>query len=355
MDDFLIIGGGIAGVSAGARLATLGRVTLLEAESGLGYHASGRSAALFESQYGLASTVALSQASAEEHHASGFLSPRGLMFVAGVEAEEAFGQDVAKMGLTPISVAEAQALVPVLDRRAVTQAAWHEDAWDVDTDALMQSYARGLRANGTIVTGARVEAIARVGGGWRVTAAGVDHTGRVLVNAAGAWVDEVARMAGVRPLGFTPLKRSMARVAAPAGHDPSGWPMVIGAGESWYMKPDAGALLISPADETRVEPHDAWAEDMVLAEGIAGWEAHVTTPVERMVANWAGLRTFSPDRNLVIGAAVDAPDFIWCAGQGGYGFQTAPGASQLLADLVAGRASGLDAATLARLTPARFG
>ena len=160
----------------------------------------------------------------------------------------------------------------------------------------------------------------------------------MLVNAAGAWADDIARLADIAPIGLTPKRRSMARVAAPEGYDPRDWPMVIGAGESWYMKPDAGALLISPADAEPAEPHDAWADDMVLATGIAGWEAHVTTPVTRMIANWAGLRTFSPDGNLVIGPAPEDPAFLWCAGQGGYGFQTAPAASRLLADLAGGRA-----------------
>ena len=355
MDDFLIIGGGIAGTSAGARLATLGRVTLLEAETALGYHASGRSAALFEPYYGLAPTVALSLASAEFLEAAGVLSPRGLMFVASAEEEEQFAHDIAGMALEEIGPEAACARVPVLDPARITRAAWHADAWDVDTDRLIQDFAREIRANGRVVTGARVTAIRRTGGGWEVEAKGETHAARVLVDAAGAWADEIARMAGIAPLGLTPKRRSMARVAAPEGHDPKGWPMILGAGESWYMKPDAGALLISPADATPVEPHDAWADDMTLAEGIAGWEEHVTTPVTRMLANWAGLRTFSPDGNLVIGPSPQDPAFLWFAAQGGYGFQTAPAASQLLADLHAGRAPALDPATVAALSPSRYG
>lgn len=354
MDDFLIIGGGIAGTSAGARLAALGRVTLLETERALGYHASGRSAALFEPNYGLAPTVALSRASAAFFKASGLLSPRGLMFVAGAGEEEAFAGDVAAMGLEEISPDGARTRVPVLDPAKVTRAAWHAEAWDIDTDQLIQRFAREIRANGQVVTGAEAVAIRRVNGGWEVETKQAHYTARVLVNAAGAWADTVARMAGVAPLGLTPKRRSMARVAAPEGQDPKDWPMVIGAGESWYMKPDAGALLISPADADPTEPHDAWADDMVLAEGIAGWEAHVTTPVTRMIANWAGLRTFSPDGNLVIGPAPDDPSYLWFAAQGGYGFQTAPAASQLLADLASGRAPAIDAETVAALSPARY-
>ncbi len=354
MDDFLIIGGGIAGTSAGARLAALGRVTLLESEPALGYHASGRSAALFEPNYGLAPTVALSRASADFFEAAGVLSPRGLMFIAGAGEDEVFARDVAAMGLEEIGAEAARARVPVLDPAKVARAAWHAGAWDIDTDRLIQGFAREIRTAGQVVTGAKAEAIWRIDGGWEVETRDARFTARVLVNAAGAWADDIARLADIAPIGLTPKRRSMARVAAPEGHDPRDWPMVIGAGESWYMKPDAGALLISPADAEPAEPHDAWADDMVLATGIAGWEAHVTTPVTRVIANWAGLRTFSPDGNLVIGPAPENPAFLWCAGQGGYGFQTAPAASQLLADLASGRAPGIDPETVAALNPARY-
>ena len=146
----------------------------------------------------------------------------------------------------------------------------------------------------------------------------------------------------------------MARLPAPGGHALRDWPIFFGVGETWYAKPDAGALLVSPADEDPVEPHDAWADDMVLAEGLARYSAMVTEPVTRVLTSWAGLRSFSPDRALVLGPDPDAPEFIWCAAQGGYGFQTAPAASQLLADLVMGRTPGLAADVVASLTPDRF-
>jgi glycine/D-amino acid oxidase-like deaminating enzyme len=177
----------------------------------------------------------------------------------------------------------------------------------------------------------------------------------MIVNAAGPWVDEVAAMAGVRPLGFTPLRRSMARIPAPGGHDVSRWPMIFGPGEDWYAKPDAGALIVSPAEEDLMAPHDAWADDMVLAEGLARYEAFVTEPVTRLLASWAGLRTFAPDRAMVIGRDPGEPSFLWVAGQGGQGFQSCAAAAQLVADLVAGRAPVLGAATVAALSPARFG
>jgi glycine/D-amino acid oxidase-like deaminating enzyme len=357
LTDFLVIGGGIAGLSAAARLSTLGRVTLLERETALGYHASGRSAALYEETYGLPSTVALNRASksfflTDNPH---LVSPRGLLLLGTDDTAEAFAHDLVTMEMTPLTLPEAQGLLPILDTATVTRAAHHPDAWDIDTDALLQSFARQVRASGgSVTTGTEVTAIRRTPTGWSVTTPTGDHSARVLVNAAGAWADTVAALAGIAPLGLTPLRRSMARIPAPDGHDPRAWPMTFGAGEAWYMKPDAGALIVSPADEDPSHPHDAWADDMVLAEGLARYEAHVTTPVTRLIGSWAGLRTFAPDRQLVIGPDPADPAFIWSAGQGGYGFQTSPAASQLLADLVGHRPPELDPATIARLSPARF-
>lgn len=356
MRDFLIIGGGIAGVSAAARLARLGTVTVLEAEDHLAFHASGRSAALFEENYGKPATIALNRASRDFHAAAGVLSPRGLMIVGKADEAEDFAHDTQAMGLARISPAEARAMVPILDPDVLALAAHSDAAQDIDTDLLVQTFARTARAlGGEIVTGARATAIARTAQGWAVTTARGEFEGRMLVNAAGAWVDQVARMAGVAPLGFTPLRRSMARVPAPEGIDPGPWPMLFGPGEHWYMKPDAGALIVSPAEEDPVEPHDAWADDMVLAEGIARYQEMVTAPVTRLLASWAGLRTFAPDRTLVIGRDRREPAFFWLAGQGGYGMQSSPAASRLAADLIGGTAPEIDPATVAALSPARFG
>ncbi len=354
--DFLIIGGGIAGVSAAARLSHLGAVTLLEAEDHLAHHASGRSAALYEPNYGQGPVVALSRAS-EAHlrqAEGGVLTPRGLMLVAGAGEDMAFAADTVALGLDEITVEDARAMVPVLGA-AVRRAAHAAHAWDIDTDRLIQAFLREAKTNGAQVrTRARVTGISRDGGRWRAATEAGDHEGRILVNAAGAWVDDVARMAGVRPLGFTPLRRSMARIPALGGHDPARWPMIFGAGETWYAKPDAGALIVSPAEEHPSQPHDAWPDDMVLAEGLARYEAMVTAPVTRLLASWAGLRTFAPDRALVIGPDPAEASFVWLAGQGGYGFQTSPAASLLAADLLAGRPPALDAGTVAALSPARF-
>jgi glycine/D-amino acid oxidase-like deaminating enzyme len=355
--DVIIIGGGIAGLSLAARLAPHAHITLLEGEEALGHHASGRSAALFEPRYGAPAVVELSLASEDFFmSAEGILSPRGLMMLGRAEEEDAFRHDAVAMSLDTISPDEARAMVPILNPEAVAHAAYAPHAWDIDTDLLMQRFAREARAEGTqILTGQRVTGITRQGDEWLVTTAQGQHRAGVLVNAAGAWADQVAALAGVAPLGFTPYRRSMARIPAPGGHDLTRWPMMFGAGESWYAKPDAGALIVSPADEDLMEPHDAWADDMVLAEGLARYEAMMTEPVTRVLANWAGLRTFSRDRNIVIGHDAAEPSFFWLAGQGGQGFQSCPAASQLAADLLCGRATGLPDRLLADVSPRRFG
>lgn len=358
MHDFLIIGGGIAGLSAGAELAALGRVLLLEAEPQLAYHASARSAALYEPRYGLAPVVELSLASGPAFRAMpGLLSPRGLMILARADQDAAFNRDLQGFHLDEVPVETARARVPIINPDRVARAAMADHAWDIDTDLLLQHHQRRIRAGGgQIETRAQVVAIHRLPDGWQVqTAAGAVHEARVLINAAGAWADRVAALAGVRPLGLTPYRRSMARIPAPGGHDVSGWPMIFGCGESWYAKPDAGALIVSPAEEDPMDPQDAWADDMVLAEGLARYEDMVTEPVTRLIANWAGLRTFAPDRVLAIGPDLREPRFFWLAGQGGYGFQTSPAAARLAADLLAGRAPEVSAPLVAALSPTRFG
>ncbi|NEY90788.1 NAD(P)/FAD-dependent oxidoreductase [Tabrizicola oligotrophica] len=356
MNDFLIIGGGIAGISAAARMSHLGRVTVLEAEAHLAHHASGRSAALYEPHYGLKPVVELSLASGEFFRAQdNVLSPRGLMILARAHETAQLRDEAAAMALDDLPMDEARAMVPILND-SITQAAYGNHAWDIDTDLLVQNFAREARGNGgQIVTNARVTAIRKTTSGWAVTTPAGEFEGRVLVNAAGAWVDQVAGLAGIAPLGFQPYRRSMARIPAPGGHDVSHWPMMFGVGELWYAKPDAGALIVSPAEEDPAEPHDAWADDMVLAEGLARYEEFVTEPVTRLISNWAGLRTFAPDRVLVIGPDARDPSFFWLAGQGGYGFQTSPAASLLAADLIGGRSPDLGADLVASLSPARFG
>lgn len=356
MYDFIVIGGGIAGISAGARLSHHGRVLVLEAEEALAYHASGRSAAMFEENYGAPAVVALNRASRQYHaeENGGVLSPRGLLVLAGTGQEHLLENDLIELKLPRITPEEAADIVPILKPEAMIGAGYSTDTWDIDTDQLLTNFAREVRANGEIHTKAKVTGITRTQTGWQVDSAAGRHEGRILINAAGPWADEIAKMAGVTPVGLIAYRRSMARLPAPDGRDVSGWPMFMGAGETWYAKPDAGALIVSPADADPVAPQDAWADDMVLAEGLARYEEHVTAPVTRMLANWAGLRTFAPDGALVLGPAPEDNGFVWCAGQGGYGMQSAPAASQLVADLVVGTPSELDPEMVAALSPARF-
>jgi D-arginine dehydrogenase len=355
--DFLVIGGGVAGQSTAARLSAHGHVTLLETEDALGYHASGRSAALYEANYGLDSIVALNLASADYYQTQngGYLSPRGLLVVAKAGDKAVFQADLIDLNLTPIDLDDARKMVPILNPETVAFTAYHDAALDIDTDRLMQDFTRVTRRNGgKVLTDHAVLNMHHTGKFWDVKTNSATFQARIIVNAAGAWADGIAAMAGITPIGLTPYRRSMARLPAPGGHDVSRWPEVMGAGETWYAKPDAGKWLVSPADTDATTPHDAFADDMVLAEGLARYEEMVTEPVTRVETNWAGLRTFAPDKTLVLGPDAAQPSFIWCAGQGGYGFQTAPAASQLIADLVTGAASPLDAQTIAALSPKRF-
>lgn len=357
MTDIIVIGGGIAGISAAARLSADANVIVLEGETSLAYHASGRSAALFEENYGLPSTVALNRASAAYHFEAngGYTSARGLLITARAEEADAFVTDVKTMSVDKIDPADALKMVPILDPEKLAFAGYHKAAFDLDTDRMVQDFAKAVRAHkGHVVTGAKVTAITRTTDGWTVETATKTYTCTHLVNAAGAWADQIAALAGIAPLGITPMRRSMARLPAPGGHDVTHWPMFFGVGETWYAKPDAGALLVSPADEDAVAPQDAWADDMVLAEGLARYEAMVTHPVTRLLTSWAGLRSFAPDRALVLGPEPSDDTFIWCAAQGGYGFQTAPAASQLLADLVMGRTPAIAPDVVAQLTPDRL-
>jgi glycine/D-amino acid oxidase-like deaminating enzyme len=337
MIDFCIIGGGIAGVSAAFRLSQLGSTHLIEKEEALATHASGRSAALSERHYGNPAVLSLNRASFAylKHEDGGVLSPRGLMILGKAGNESAFTEDARAMQMEPVSVADACARIPILDPKVITQAAIDPEAYDIDTDLLIQNFVRKARdAGAQFHTRSQATQITRTQCGWRIQTGEAAYEARYIVNAAGAWADHIAALAGIAPIGITPHRRSMARIAAPQGHDPKNWPMLFGPGETWYAKPDAGALIVSPADETPVHAHDAYAEDLTIAEGLDRYAQHVTAPITRPISTWAGLRSFAPDRQLVIGPSRQDHTFLWCAGQGGYGFQTAPAASQLLADMV---------------------
>jgi len=352
MIDFLVIGGGVAGLSTAARLSELGSVTVLEAEDQLGFHASGRTAALFEENYGNAAVVALNRASRDGLQP--FLSPRGVLLIGTAETGDIFAADQKAMKLQTLEVKNARAMMPILADH-IDRAAYHEDATDIDTDRLLTDFAKTIRANGgTILTKASVTGIRRTAQGWQVTTKDDVHDAKQLVNAAGAWADSIARLAGMAPLGLQPKRRSMGRIPAPEAHDVAAWPMLFGPGEDWYCKPDAGALIVSPADEAHVDAHDAFADDMALAEGFARFEAHTTVSVTRLLSSWGGLRTFARDHALVLGPDPGDAAFIWVAGQGGYGFSSCFGASRLVHDIVSGMPPQLTDAEVAALSPARF-
>ncbi len=352
----------MAGVGAAARLAPHARVAVLEMEERPAYHTTGRSAATFILNYGNAVLRALNRASEDVLRTGGdlaergFLSPRGLLYVAagGHEAHLDHAMQGAD-GMEEIGADEAARLFPLLRRELVARAAVERDASDIDVDALLQAFLRTLRADGgEVVPRAEVSAMRRQGGTWRVETAAGAFEAPVVVNAAGAWGDVIASRAGVAPAGLQPMRRSIAVVPVPDGHDPRRWPLAASAAEDWYAKPDGGRLWVSPADEDPVEPHDAWPDDMVLAEGIDRFQRMVDMEVTRVERSWAGLRTFAPDRTPVVGPEPGADGFHWLCGQGGYGIQTSPALSRLAADLILGLPPALPDATVAALSPARF-
>ncbi|MCE8536050.1 FAD-binding oxidoreductase [Ruegeria pomeroyi] len=360
--DVLVIGGGIAGISAAAELAAHMSVLVLEAETAPGYHATGRSAAIFIRNYGNATLRALNAASApflvapegvSEHS---LLSPRGEMLVA-TEAELPALDEYASgaSGLEALTPAQAVELVPILRQDRIAGAIIEWEAQDIDVDRMLGGYARLLKSRGgQVVTAAPVTGITRAAGVWTLTTNDGSYQAPLLVNAAGAWADEVARMAGAHMLTLQPMRRSAALLPPPGGHDIRNWPLFASAAEHWYAKPEAGRLMVSPADEDPVAPHDAWPDDMVLAEGLHRYEQAVCEPVQRVEASWAGLRTFAPDRSPVVGFDPEVEGLFWLAGQGGYGIQTAPGLSRLTAALIAGQPPELSPVTVAALDPARF-
>jgi D-arginine dehydrogenase len=347
--DFIVVGGGIAGASVAAWLAPHGRVVVLERESQPGYHATGRSAALFMASYGTPQVRALTRASRAffDQPPPGFadlplLAPRGALFVATLDqrpqldAHWAMLQTITREA-SLLSPAQACAMVPVLRPELLAGAVYEGDACDIDVHALHQGYLRWMRQSGaTLVCNAEVIAVERAGGEWLVRAGDQTWRAPVLVNAAGAWADTLAGLAGVAPLGVEPRRRSALLFAPPAGLDTRAWPMVIGADEDWYFKPDAGQLLGSPANADPVPAQDVQPEELDIALAIARIETITTLSIPRPSHTWAGLRSFVADGDLVGGFDPGAPGFFWLAAQGGYGIQTSPAMGQACAALARG-------------------
>lgn len=348
--DVIIIGGGMVGASTGAAVSSTRRVVLLEAEGQPGYHATGRSAALFTEAYGPPQVRALTRASRKffdtpppDFCTTALLHPRGTLFVATSEQRglaEALHGRLACEGMRArwMEGAEIRALVPVLRESAFACAVHDADAFDVEVDALLQGFLRVLRSNGgVIVTGHRATRLHHDGRLWHVhTDSGGSWTAATVVNAAGAWADEVAALAGTRGVGLEPRRRSAFLFNAPEGIPTQHWPAVIAIDESWYFKPDAGLMLGSPANADPVVPHDVVAEELDIAIGIHHIERATTMQIRRPRHTWAGLRTFVADGEPVCGYADDVPGFFWAAALGGYGIQTAPAFGQLAAALLRG-------------------
>jgi D-arginine dehydrogenase len=345
-------------------------VLLLERESQPGYHSTGRSAALFTETYGNAVMRALTRASKpflqqppEGFAPSPLLSPRGTLLVARrsqLDTLRRAADECAGLvgNLAWWSGDEVRARVPCFTPEQVAAGLLEPDAMDIDVHALHQGYLRGLRARGgTLACDAEVRALARDGGIWRVQAGSGEFAAPLLVNAAGAWADEIGRMAGARAVGLLPRRRTAITFDAPPAVPIERWPAVIDIDEDWYFKPDAGRILASPADETPSPPCDAQPDEYDIAVLVDRLSQVTTLQVPRIHARWAGLRSFVADRTIVAGFDAQAAGFFWLAGQGGYGIQTAPAVARAAAALLRGQALPADIAALgidaAALSPQR--
>jgi D-arginine dehydrogenase len=368
--DFLVVGGGIAGASAGYFLAASGQVTLLEREPVAGYHSTGRSAALFSEYYGNSVVRALTAASRSFYTAPprGFttplLSPRGVLALCPHGAEDRFAEVLAAGLTAPVPVRElgpreAEQHCPVVRPEWFSRAMLKPAAMDIDVDAVHQGFLRGIRERGGhVVRSATVRGLYRRAGKWRAATTAGEFTAGCVINAAGAWADEIAQLAGLPGTGLTPLRRTACIVAAPAGARASAWPMVADVTETFYVKPESGRLLVSPADATPVPPGDARPDDLDVAAAIDRVQAATTLRIRHVEHAWAGLRCAVPDDTPVVGPAPGETGFIWLAALSGYGIQTAPAAGQLAAALAAGVQPRIDghmaAIDLAALSPGRF-
>jgi len=343
--DILIVGAGIAGASLAWRLAGQRSVALLERETQPGYHSTGRSAAMFMESYGPPWVRALTRASRAfyerppEGFAPDLMQPRGVLYLATHGQEQELAHTRKELaascpGLLTLDAGTTLAHVPCLRPELVHGALYDAGAQDLDVHALHQGFLRGFRrkagADGELRTDAGVTRATHDGRCWTVELGdGQALRARTVVNAAGAWADELAAAFGARPIGLVPHRRSAFTFKAPEGVDPSPWPAVVGVDESYYFKPDAGQLLGSPANADPTVPHDVVPEELDIAMGIHQIESVSTLAIRRPASTWAGLRSFVPDGEMVIGQDEACPGFFWLAAQGGYGIQSAAGASAL--------------------------
>ena len=361
--DLAIIGAGMAGASLAAEVGPHARVLLLEAEEFPGYHTTGRSAAFWEECYGGTEIVPLSRASESYLRDGGFLSPRGALYIGrnGDAAKmDAFEARFANTGarFERLAPGAVHARVPSL-REEWREAIWQPHCADIDVAGLHQHYLKVAKAAGVqLVTHARIEAIEREGAGWLLRSGdGREWRASAIANAAGAWADGVAQLAGARELGIQPLQRTMLQLAVEPAL-PRGGPLTLDIAGWFYFKPEVGgSLWFSPHDETPVPPTDAAPEEIAVAEALDRFETVFDARIGRVERTWAGLRSFAPDRKPVYGWDRETEGFFWFAGQGGFGIQTAPAAARLGAQLFLDHprdamTEALDAETF---SPARFG
>lgn len=343
MTDVVVIGGGIAGVAAAAFLSARAGVVLLEREAVLAHHTTGRSAAQYIEHYGGRVNERLTVASRafftsppDGFAATPLVSPRAALNVGTVADLDALAAEAKAGGndVVALNASEARAICPALRPEWVAGGVLEPGALDIDVAALHQGFVGRARRNGTtIVVNAGVRRLERNGGRWQVFTDDTRFEADVIVNAAGAWGDEIATLAGVRLIGLQPLRRTAFTVAAPP--DAGGWPLVHAVDGAFYFKPEsAGQLLCSPADESPSAPCDARPEEIDVARAIDHINEATTLAIRHVRSQWAGLRTFTPDRAPVLGFDDEVDGFVWHVGQGGTGIQTAPAAGRAVASLV---------------------
>jgi D-arginine dehydrogenase len=367
--DILIVGGGIAGLSAASALSGFAKVTVLEAEEAVGYHSSGRSATMLHYALGDPHVRALTLSSRsffEELQPDFSDVPLGHRMAVLIHAreDELASLDELDRAIAPFAVVERVGergildLCPVIRTGEGGAVAGLVDSNGVrlDTHALLQGHARALRGKGgEIVNGARVSKVERIGDGWSVrTDRGENYSAPIVVNAAGAWADAIALLAGLNPIGLAPLRRTIITFDGPSGVETSAWPFAKTVGDDLYFAPESGRLFASPMDELPDEPCDARPDEYDVALAAHRVEQRTTMQVGRIHSRWAGLRTFAPDRHLVAGFDPRADGFFWLAGQGGYGLQTSPIMARIAQSLIAGTPWPIESVPAEELSPGRF-
>ncbi len=361
--DFLVIGAGIAGASGAYELASYGRVVLLERESLAGYHSTGRSAAVLTENYGNSIIRRLTVASRQflENAPEGFtssplISPRGMLWIAREEQRDTLGTMLTEArklvpSIHAVNCAEAKWLCPVLRDEYLAAAVLEPEAMDMDVHAIHQGFLKGFRhRNGELITNAEVTRLERSGDGWEVHTAKDRLSASVVINAAGAWCDEIGKLAGARSIGLTPKRRTALIFDGPDNSELRAWPVVIDVDERFYFKPESGRVLASPADETPMPPCDVYPADYDVALAVDRIEKATALSIRHIRRKWAGLRSFVADKAPVVGMDASLPGFFWLAGQGGYGIMTSPAIARAAATLIIEKHLPTDLANMG-LTP----